>query len=71
MKQKAWSFDTVTLIKIGKSALLVLGGTALTFLADNLLQIVGAFNLEKDWAVILVGFMTWLINTVREYIKGS
>ena len=70
MEQKAFSFDKTTLKKIGKSFLLVLAGTFLTFLTDNLVEVLAAFHLSAEMQVYLVGIFTFTINTVREYIKG-
>ena len=71
MEQKAWTLDKVTLKKIGKSALLVLGGTFLSFLSTNMVQIFTAFNSPAEYQVYLAGFFTWAINAVQEYIKGK
>jgi hypothetical protein len=68
--QEANSFDRETLKKIGKSFLIVISGTALTFLADNLTQITTGFSLKPEVQVILSGILMLVINASREYLKG-
>ena len=69
--QKAFSWDTVTLKKIGKSALLCIAGVFLAFLSDNLSQLIAATPFTKEQAMYAVGILAWLINAAREYIKGQ
>ena len=70
MQQQAWSLDAVTLNKIAKSGLLLLAGGLLTFISDNLLQILAAIHLNSSESAYAVIVFTFLINAVREIIKG-
>jgi len=64
------SFDTVTLKKMGTSALLLVGGALLTYLSDNILQLVGAFGIPDAFMPLVLAVFTWLINAGKEYLKG-
>ncbi len=69
-KQTKYSFDTATLKKIGKGALIGISG----FLAGEggiqLLQYLSQANLGafRPYAVVIGGI---LVNAVREYVKGQ
>lgn len=69
--QIAKSFDKVTLKKMGISALLLLGGTLLTYLSDNLLQLVAAVGIPDEFKPVALAIFTWIINSVKEYLKGN
>lgn len=69
--QIAKSFDKVTLKKMGISALLLVGGTILDFLANNLMQLIVGFGIPLEYRPITVSICTWLINTAKEFIKGK
>lgn len=71
MNQKAFSLDSVTLKKIARSLLMILLATFLTFLTNNLTQIIAAFNIPAEYQVYLVGGFMAVINAIREYIKGT
>lgn len=71
MNQIKNSFDSVTLEKIGKSALLLLAGTFLAFVSDNLVQLLTATGMTKDQLGFAIVLFTLLINTAREYLKGT
>jgi len=64
------SFDPITLKKMGMSALLLVGGALLTYLSDNILQLVGAIGIPDAFMPLTLAVFTWLINTGREYLKG-
>ena len=64
-------FDQVTLKKMGVSALLLVGGTLLTYLSDNLLQLIGAVGIPDQYKPFAVTAFTWLINTGKEWLKGE
>jgi hypothetical protein len=70
-KQIKSAFDPITLRKMGTSALLLLGGTLLTYLSDNLLELITAVGIPDVILPVAVSVFTWLINTVREYLKGQ
>ena len=63
--QIEYSFDKETIIKIGKSALIVAGGAGLTYGLQELAKL--------DFGVytpVATAFFSWAINTVKEYVKG-
>lgn len=70
MQQKSWSFDSVTLGKIGKSLIMAIVAVFLTFVTNNLTEILGAFHLSAELQVYLSAVIMVTINAVREYIKG-
>jgi len=66
MKQIAFSFDKESLKKVGKGALIAVGGTLCTYLLENLTSLdFGAYT------GIVVALMSIIINSIREYIKGQ
>lgn len=65
------TFDVVTLKKMGVSALLLIGGTLLTYVSDNLLQLVGAVGIPDQAKPLVLAMFTWLINAGKEFIKGK
>jgi hypothetical protein len=69
--QIAWQFDKITLKKMGVSALLLVAGAFLTFLADNALKLVGAVGIPPNVQPLVLAAFTWLVNTVKEWIKGQ
>ena len=69
--QKAFSFDKTSLKKIAKSLLMIIAATFLTFLANNLTQIIAAFNIPAEYQVYLSGLFMAIINAIREFIKGT
>jgi hypothetical protein len=69
--QKKFSFDKVTIGKIIKSCWIVLAGTLLSFISNNLTEILGSFSLSANAQVYLAGIFMILINAAREYIKGD
>lgn len=64
-------FDSVTLKKMGVSALLLIGGALLTYISDNLLQFIGAVGIPDTWKPFALSLFTWLINAGKEFIKGK
>lgn len=64
-------FDTVTLTKMLISAALLIGGTLLTYVSDNLLQLLGAVGIPDNYKPTAVAVFTWLINTGKEWVKGK
>jgi hypothetical protein len=63
--QIAYSFDSESLKKIGKGALIAAGGALCTYLLENLSQVnFGAYT------PILVAVFSILINSVKEHING-
>lgn len=69
--QIAKQFDITTLKKMGISALLLVGGVLATYLSDNALKLVGAVGIPDEYKPLVVPVYTWLINTVKEWIKGE
>lgn len=65
------SFDKETLKKMGISALLLLGGTLLTYLSDNLLALVGAVGIPNEYKPLVLAAFTWIINSCKEFLKGE
>lgn len=65
------TFDAVTLKKMGVSALLLIGGALLTYISDNLLQLVGAVGIPEQLMPLTLAVFTWLINAGKEFIKGK
>lgn len=67
-KQKKYSFDKVTLVKIGKGALIAAAGAASLFVLDY----VGSLQIDDP---LLASFVAWavptLTNTIKEFIKGK
>lgn len=66
MEQKAYSFDLTTLKKIGKGALIAVGGAAMV----ALLQYISGLDFGNNSAIV-GAVCAILINVVREYIKGN
>lgn len=66
MEQKAFAFDPTTLKKIGKGALIAVGGAA----SVALLQYVAGLDFGENSAIV-GAVCAILINIVREYIKGK
>lgn len=64
--QKEYSFDAVTLKKIGTGALIAGSGAVLTYVAQNLTML--DFGTATP---IVVAALSILINVAREYIKGK
>jgi hypothetical protein len=69
MDQIKNKLDTETLSKIGKSALLLIGGFIAGDGGISLLQYITSTELGV-WRVPAVLGATFIINTVREYMKG-
>lgn len=69
--QIAKRFDITTLKKMGISALLLVGGVLATYLSDNALKLVGAVGIPDEYKPLVVPAYTWLINSVKEWIKGE
>lgn len=66
--QKAFSFDKKTISKIGKSALLLFVGYGLVAVIEYL----GGIQVsDPNIQAILTMISTWLVNTIKEYIKGA
>lgn len=66
MAQKAYSFDKITLIKIGKGCLIAMGGALCVYLLDVIPNV--------DFGVatpLMVGISSIVINTVKEWLKGE
>jgi hypothetical protein len=66
--QKAFSFDKETIKKIGKSALLLFVGYGLVAVIEYL---AGIEVSDPNIQTILTMISTWLVNTIKEYIKGA
>jgi len=66
MAQIKRSFDIETLTKIGKGALIAMGGALCTYLLEALPNI----NLG-DFTPVFVGVFSILINAMREWFKGQ
>ena len=64
--QKQYSFDKITLVKIGKGALIAAGGAILTYIAEH----IGDFNFGI-YTPIAVAVLSILINAGKEYISGE
>ena len=64
--QQKFKFDKETLKKIGLSALLLVAGAGATALQDLIPTI--DFG---QWTPVIFALNTWLINTIREFIKGK
>ncbi|MFA5396850.1 MAG: hypothetical protein WC346_12655 [Methanogenium sp.] len=71
LQQIKWSLDLITLKKMGISALLLIGGALLTYVSDNLLQLITAVGIPDAYMPLALASFTWLINAVREIIKGK
>ena len=66
--QTAFSFDKETIKKIGKSALLLFVGYGLVAVVEYL----GGIEVsDPNIQTILTMISTWLVNTIKEYIKGT
>lgn len=70
MGQVKNSFDKESLKKIGKSALLLIGGFVVGDGGISILQYITNADLGIYRVPAVLGF-TFLINTVREYMKGK
>lgn len=66
MAQVKYSFDKESLIKIGKGALIALGGCLLTYLAEQL-----PFVDFGSYTPVAVSVFSFLINAGKEWIKGQ
>jgi hypothetical protein len=64
-------FDTVTLEKMGVSALLLVAGALITYLSDNLLKLVGAVGIPPEYQPVVLAVSTWTLNSIKEYWKGE
>jgi len=69
--QTAWSFDKVTLKKMGISALLLMGGAVLDYIANNLLVLIAGFGIPEGYRPLTISVCTWLVAAGREFIKGK
>jgi len=69
MAQIKYSFDPETLKKIGKSALLLVGGYIAGEGGIMILQYLGNMELGK-YKIPAVLVSTFIINSIREYVKG-
>lgn len=65
-EQKAFSFDKVTLIKIGKGALIAGAGAMAVYALEAVMTL--DFG---DATPIVVALASILLNVVREYLKGE
>jgi len=67
-KQLKYRFDRLTLIKIGKGALIAASGAAALFLLD----FAGSLDLQDP---VAASFVAWavptLTNVVKEFLKGK
>lgn len=70
-KQVAFSFDSVTLKRIGKGALHAIGVAILLGLLDYGLQISKEISSNNVFIVMFMGwFSTTGYNTIKEWVKG-
>ena len=69
--QVAKSFDTVTLKKMGHSALLLVAGALTAYLGENLVQFLTAFPIPDSWFPVTFAVATWCVNAVKEWIAGE
>jgi len=69
--QIAWKFDKVTLKKMGISALLLMGGAVLDYLANNILVLVTGFGVPEGYRPLTISVCTWLVAAGREFVKGK
>lgn len=61
------SFDAVTMRKIAKGALIAGTGTAGLYLLGWL----STLNYGTVWTPVIAGAIPFLINAIREYMKGD
>lgn len=59
-------FDRITLIKIGKGALIAGCGTVGLYILGWL----GTVNYGSQWTPIITALIPILVNAIREYMKG-
>jgi hypothetical protein len=65
--QKAFSFDTTTIKKIARGALIAMSGAA----AIALLDYIGGLQIEDAHVAAVVAWVVpTAVNAIREYIKG-
>jgi len=77
MNQQSYKFDSVTLHKIGRSALIALVGIILTsgtFLGQELINYLANGD-AIDWNTMLIMSLSaigaWMTNTLKEWIQGG
>ncbi len=77
MQQLAWKLDDITQSKIWKSAQIALGGyvlLAVPYLSEELISYLSSGN-PIDWKNLLIMFIgassTWVVASVREWVKGK
>lgn len=61
----------MTLRKMGISALLLVGGALLDFLANNLVEFISGVGVPIEYRPVTVSVCTWLVASAREFIKGK
>lgn len=69
--QKAFRFDSETLKKITRSAILSAVGAFAAYLLTNLGVVIDAITENPQVAILLTSVVTWLLNTIREWSKGA
>lgn len=69
--QKAFSFDVVTLKKIGKSCLIAAGGAVLAVLAAQIEEVGAAVSKNPLLVSLITAVASVLVNGAREFIKGQ
>jgi len=65
-EQKAFSFDAITITKIGKGALIAGGGAFIVYALNALGEL--SFGV---YTPIVTACVSILINVIREYINGK
>ena len=69
--QTPFSFDSATLKKILKSAILSAAGAFAAYLLTNVDAVIKAITENPQLAILLTSAVTWGLNTVREWAKGE
>lgn len=69
--QIAKAFDQETLAKVQRSALIALGGFVVSALPMLLPDILEALAGRPMLAAFIGAFGTWLVNAVREWLRGQ
>jgi hypothetical protein len=64
--QEKYSFDSVTMKKIGTGALIAGAGAILTYISQNIAQVNYGI-----YTPMVVSLLSIAVNALREYIKGE
>jgi len=65
------AFDKATIDKLKKSALIALAGFAITAISTLIPNFQEAFQSNPTLAALVAVVGSWLVNTLKEWVKGE